>query len=397
MKYKALALSLLLLLPLLVIFAPKAESVNQPALWLSPKENKFYAPCIISTEFTININLFNKKEMTGVGIYAYDFKVTWDPLAGISLKSVQVIYPWPTGSYYTIANEWNSTEGWYHLAVTAVGPETLELTEVQVIIAKLTFHIDEEPCWPEDYTTDFCFENAKLSTGCGQPIEDFETDGATYIIKSSQPDIHILPATNITEKCICHTHTITIMLSNISNAYGFGFLLTFDPDYLETDVQKITICPSFPPPYEFLYMYVGDGYVWVEVIRPCEKLAVCSKDVCAVTIDFHSIADPQEGVVPFDWDFLLSIEWAYVLSKCPDPVCYDYPGDLLYGGDVWYNFRPNRADLNLDCIVDIQDLAALAGEYGNVHPWSDLNTEPYPAAVDLYDFVYVAKHYGEDP
>jgi len=397
MEYKALALSLLLLLPLLVFFAPKAESVNQPALWLSPKMNEFYAPCIISTEFTINVNLFNKKEMTGVGIYAYDFFIIWDPTVGISLKSVQVFYPWPVGSYFEIANEWNSTEGWYHLAVTALGPAEMELDEVQIVLAKLTFEIDEEPCWDDIWTTDFWFDDVVLSQGCGIPVPDFEADPASYTIYSSQPDIHILPTPNITEKCICHTHTVEIRLSNITQAFAFGVRVNWDPDFLETDIQKITICPSFPAPYEWLVEDVGDGSLYVEVWRPCEKPTVCSKDTCILTITFHSIS-PQEGEVPSDWDSSIFIDYAWVLSKCPDWRFYDYPfGDLLYGGDLPYLWRPNRADLNLDCEVNIQDLAALAGEYGNSHPWSDLNDDPYPAAVDLYDFVYIAKHYGEDP
>jgi hypothetical protein len=46
--------------------------------------------------------------------------------------------------------------------------------------------------------------------------------------------------------------------------------------------------------------------------------------------------------------------------------------------------------------VDIGDLSALAKQYGKMSHWSDLVTPGYPTPVDIYDFVFVAKHFGDD-
>jgi hypothetical protein len=89
-------------------------------------------------------------------------------------------------------------------------------------------------------------------------------------------------------------------------------------------------------------------------------------------------------------------------------------GDQIwYSGDLGNIYVPkSKADLNLDGVVDILDLAAIAKVYGKdstynytkttppqfMH-WSDLVT-PFDkggvhAPVDIYDVVYVAKHFGD--
>jgi hypothetical protein len=411
MKYRAIVLTLLLLLSIPAIFAPKASSVNQPALWISPKENVFCGPCIVSTTFAINVNLFNKKVMTGVGIFAYDFKVSWVNNTGIlsesmiSLVGINVHIPWPVGSYFIVANEtYTDAAGisYYHLAVTAIGGPELELTEVQTSLVTLTFHIDNEPCWPEIYSNWFHLLDVSMSTQCTGAITDFELDDATYELDSAQPDIHLFSAEkffpyNITEKCICNTHVVEVHLSNITDAFAFGVSITWDPDFLETDIQKITLCTAFPAPYEWLVIDVEAGSLYVELWRPCEKPTVCSSDTCILSIAFHAIS-PQLEQIPSNWDSSISIQYAWIVQKCPDYRFYDYPfGDLVYGGDLPYLWRPNRADLNLDCKVDVSDLSALAKQYDKVHPWGALAASGNTAVVDIYDFVYVAKHYGEDP
>ena len=51
--------------------------------------------------------------------------------------------------------------------------------------------------------------------------------------------------------------------------------------------------------------------------------------------------------------------------------------------------------ITINGVVDIEDLAALAAEYGNVHAWSDLAAPAAPTVVDIFDLVYVAKRYGD--
>jgi hypothetical protein len=77
---------------------------------------------------------------------------------------------------------------------------------------------------------------------------------------------------------------------------------------------------------------------------------------------------------------------------------------LVYN-DIWNYFKPGSGvttsadDLNLDCVVDIQDLMALLPYYGmtptpnSAGTWADL-FDSTPRVVDIFDFVAIAKHFG---
>jgi len=410
MNHKTIVLSLaFLLLPLVPIAVANQPNWNVE-LRIRPGAVTYHGPCVVSTNFPIDVYLWNDKALTGKGVYAYDFYVYWQNTAGISLVNFANHIPWPAGKYFLVINETGTSGGFdfYHVAVTAVGNSTIDPSlEIgatglfNASIVTLTFHIDEEPCYPINFHADFTITDWVLSTGCGELITNWEIDDGTYDLYQSQPDIHLFSTEkffpdNITEKKICPTFDVEVHLSNITGAYGFGVYLAWDPDFLETDVQKITLCPAFAPPYEWMSLDVGDGYLCIEVWKPCEKPTVHSVDACVFSIEFHAIS-PQLGEIPSDVDTAIHIEYAFVVSKCPDIRYYDTFGDLLYWGDLPYLWRPLRADLNMDGIVDIEDLAALAVEYGNAHAWGALSTTGNTAVVDVYDFVYVAKRYGEDP
>ena len=405
-----MATIVLLLLPLIPIAVANQPNWNVE-FRIRPGATTYYGPCVVSTNFPVDVYLWNDKSLTGVGVYAYDFKVKWQNTAGISLDSFANHIPWPSGKYFLVVNETGTSGGfdYYHVAVTAVGNSTLdpslELGATGVFnasIVTLTFHIDKEPCWPDNFHADFTIYDVVASGGCGANITNLEIDNGKYDLYSSQPDIHLFSTENsfpdnITEKRIGNTHVVEVHLSNITYAFGFGVNVTWDPGFLGTDVQKITLCTSFPPPYEWLVEEVDVGSLYVELWRPCEKPTVCSQDTCVLSITFISNST-QLGQVPSDWDTSIDIEYAWVASKCPDIRFYDYPfGDLLYAGDLPYLWRPNRADLNLDGVVNVQDLSALAKVYSTSHKWSDLASPVFPANVDIFDLVYVAKRYGEDP
>lgn len=405
MRHKTIVLALaFLLLPIVPIAVANQPNWNVE-LRIRPGETVFHGPCVVSTNFPIDVYLWNDKSKTGTGVYAFDFKVSWQNTAGISLVNFVNHIPWAAGKYFLVINETYTvgTLDYYHIAITAVGNSTLdpslELGATGVFnasVVTLNFHIDSEPCWPLNSHADFTILDYVASGGCGIPVANWEIDNGTYDLYSSQPDIHLVPD-NFTAKHICNTFTVEVHLSDITGAYAFGFYLAWNPDFLETDVQKVTICPAFAPPYEWLSLDVQDDHLCVEVWKPCEKPTLHTKDVCVVQVEFHAIS-PQAGQIPSDFDTAIHIEYAFVVSKCPDYRYYDTFGDLLYpGGDLEYFWRPLRADLNMDGIVDIEDLAALAVQYGNAHPWGLLSDTGNTAIVDVYDFVYVAKRYGLDP
>jgi len=414
MKYKALVTIVLLLLPLVPL-----AIANQPPwnveLRIRPGATKYWGPCVVSSKFPIDVYLWNDKSLTGVGVYAFDFKVSWQNNVGFSLTDAEVHIPWATGKYFLIANETGTTGAldWYHVAVTAVGNSTLdpslELGATGIFNASvltLNFHIDEEPCWPYEKHADFTIYDYVASTGCGQAITKWEIDKGTYDLYSSQPNVDPLVLSNdpgyvnasaFKEDSIGETHTIIVAFSNITAAYGFEFTLTWDPDWYSTDIQHVTLMPAFAPPYEYVTMQMDPdaGTLYVKLLRPCEKPTIHAKGhTPVVKVTFVTTNEPMVGIVPVATDTYFEITEATLYVKCDTVGTYEYPGDLLYSGDVVQMFVPkSRADITIDGAVDIEDLALLAEDYGLASPYANLAAPG--GLVDIFDLVYVAKRYGD--
>ena len=421
MKYTAIATIVLLLLPI-VSLGPLAVA-NQPPwnveLRVRPTWSNFTGPCVVSTAFPIDVYLWNDKSLTGVGVYAFDFKVSWLNTQGISLKSFANHIPWASGKFFLIVNE-TGTAGalsWYHLAVTAVGNSTLdpslELGATGLFNASLvtlTFHIDSEPCWPGTRFTDFTIYEYVASTGCGQAIINWEIDNGHYYLVSKQPNIDPLVkagdpgfvnASAFKEDSIGETHTIVIALSDITHAYGFWFVLTWDPLWYDTDIQHVTILPAFAPPYELLTMNMDPkaGTLEIQLMRPCEKPIIHAAGYTPVVeVTFVTTNTPMVGEIPVAVNTYFKITAAALYVKeCQFPY-YEYPtgtqGALKYSGDVIQMFVPkSRADITIDGAVDIEDLALLAEDYGLASPYANLAAPG--GLVDIFDLVYVAKRYGD--
>jgi hypothetical protein len=177
--------------------------------------------------------------------------------------------------------------------------------------------------------------------------------------------------------------------------------MTYDSLHLETDVQKVTFKSAFPPPYETLEVKIlAPGTLSVWIVRPSEKPGVCGAVVPAVDIIFHTIdavaGENAGGVIPTPSISLITLTSASIFSKCPAVTYYTLGVDMLYGGPLHYYFKPSRYDLNLDCVVDIQDLKVLLPYYGTttaVGGYGDLYLDG-AQLVDIFDFVAISKHFG---
>jgi hypothetical protein len=393
MKFKPLALMILLALPLLIIPSGLSATPVNPKIWVNPSSKKFWAPCQVSNEFTVDIKLWNKKEITGASIYAYDLWVYWDPTL-ISFVKADVFPPWPEGSYFIIKNVYNETgDNNYHLAITALDT-TPPLDDVQIILVTLTFHIEKEPCWPTYFDTAIDVQNVKLSGPCGVPItitDDDITDGHYYIY-SSQPALWLDPA-EFTYNCICKDQVVSVMAANLTGMYGFEFTVTWDNSkLLEANIQCVHVTDLLAPPYEAYLVTVGNNYVHVEVMKPCTKPTVSCVEGPLVTICFHTKYDDLGAVLPTAVNVTLTITNAHIYSKCPQPK-WTQMVDItpLVEGAV-YHWKPKKEDLDLSCHVDIADLTAIAKKYGKPSVWADL-AAPTGGNVDLYDIVVVAKKF----
>ena len=515
MKYKPLLLAFLLLLPVgLLATTRNAQAHIQPTLSVYPHDFEFQGPCIKGNTFPVSVILWNTG-LTGFDIYAFDFVLDLSgflPWAVPVNNTIVITSPWPSGSYFLVANETSPAvfpgqpAAYFtdiHLAMTAMPPGK-GLIEVNQTVLTVTMKFTRDVCWPTHIgpLEAPCFTSAEMSSDGTKvvpiPPGSFEADCGLFELASVQPSMELvdadafLNATDYTsgktwgtemivEKCISKETDVEVHLNNITGVYGFGFTLNFDPMHKEVDVQKVTIKAAFPPPYESLSMiytptdYVhwlpGSGYITISVIKPSEKPSVCGADVVAIDIVLHTIdmvkntyavvgelsEDPSwdGGLLPSQSKTPIYLTNGWILAKCStanpgltSPVLYafgngpfpahasefigtglTYPNEqgLIYGvwlntnpwgisgttvsagyalyTDIWDWFHPSKYDLNLDCVVDMQDLLVLAPFYmlyTNQWPivpkpgtYADLyEPDPPTYQIDIFDFVAVAKHFG---
>jgi hypothetical protein len=381
-----------------------------PELAVKPQHSVFFGPSLASTTFTIDVFLWNNA-LSGVDVYALDFTIDWSSIADISLVSATMHSPW--AHFFVIANGNTTTPPTdWHLSITAVPPST-GLFDVNASVLTLVFHIDENVCYPNVVTGTFDLNNVIMS-GDGTvpvPITNIEIDGGTYQASAPQPDIELSttdPAYNattnvITEKCVSHTFDIEVDLSNVTNVYGFDFVLTYPSAYLETDAQHITFKAAFPPPYASLTIDLSvAGQISISLIRPSEKPGV-QADIPAVVpivdIVFHTIDDVYNppNTLPADFTGAITLTDANIYYKCPGALVYTFAMLDTTHTSIGYAFTPSIYDLNEDCVVDVQDLMVLLPYYGDTFlgGFGSLYEPAVPTGlVDIFDFVAIAKNFG---
>jgi hypothetical protein len=299
------------------------------------------------------------------------------------------------------------------------------LTTVDAVVLTVWFHIDQEFCYPTVDTGTFALGPVLMTQDgtTASPITSMEIDNGYYEFTAPQPNIDLSttdkaynPVTNtITECCVSHTFDIEVDLTNVTSVYGFSFTMTWDANLLETDAQMITFKAAFPPPYETLSVVIGTGTLTITLLRPCEKPTVEADPILpAVDIVFHSIDayyTPPTNL-PVNETTSITITSADICVKCPNAITeYDYGfgnGLLLNSGPILYAFTPDwipteckgvygSADLNLDCVVDVQDLMVLLPYYDLYYPggFGDIAGNCVTGGiVDIYDFVAIAKNFG---
>jgi hypothetical protein len=413
MKYKAILLSILLLAPIMLVFAPHASASSTPVVWVNPSTVRFEAPCQVSKTFTVDVKLWNKMDLTQEDIYGFDFYIWWyNSTAGmpngdggiigpscppfgvgstawqqslISLVGVSFTSPWD--HYFVVANEsinyitvatntksvgqqFDGTHYYdgYHLAITALD-NSPPLTDVQVVLLTLTFHIDSEPCfatpaYPTTVTNPLAAANAwvtpfiingwvSLSDSSGSPVTP-EMDDGQYIIYAGPPDVDLIlnagPDTATSASgvnpddgnqyfmydAVGVREHVEVWMSNMSRVYGFGFIVGFNYTDKKADIQSIKISDSWPAPYEYYYAYTwhtGDqGYLEVLMRRPSEKPPVtCAIDTMVASFDLITKYDSfsTQYVIPFKENSTVFLQYAYMLTK-------KYDGNTnLYDGGLW--------------------------------------------------------------
>jgi len=454
MKYKALVLSFLLLLPLAFAIAradwptqPVVSDYQQPILFVDvngtgvhyvgtfpsgywSSDLKVWGPCVVSSNFNVDVKLWNDNSTTGKNIYdvfAVDFALTWSSAAAY-IKLVSVAAHLPTGWF--LVNETQTADS-YKLAMTATDPAQAIWKVNNVSLATLTFHIEDEPCYPNSFFTIFDLTNVGMSGDGDVPVAlTPEVDDGSYWIGSREPDIHLdspdakldnkTKLLYVTENAVSTVHTIKVMLSNITHAFGFFVRVEWSYLYKKTDVQKVRVGPDWIlANYAYENLVVGSGYLEFVLKRPIPpvKPLICAKldeafefDLTVISPDYGHLPTPVNTTISIKYASLLvweteyggAVEYNYGWNgpvtefQYEFPNMYNWPDYLYYSCDMINIWKPKPADITLDGHVNIDDLKALANKYHVTHPWGDLaNPVGTAGVVDIFDLVFVAKNFGD--
>jgi hypothetical protein len=352
-------------------------------------------------------------------LYAYSFNVSWaSGAAYIALESYEVKHIHTDD--FVIKSEASATN--YEQAVTAIAPA--EGFTGTAAVANLYFHIYNDAQWPDQVDITIVFVASEMSDSCTTPIDHSE-QGAYIKLIPIQPTLKMLPPV-VYSSVVGETFEVQFEIQNIIKMKSFHFYVTWDPTQLGTDAQNVWIKDFLPPPYEWTYVFVEDGYLDIEAWMPCEKVPINGTGEL-FGIRF-TVLDPwAPEIPPYDfvendhpiWFPIPCWNWinidGYIDKGCGEGVHFQYLGveitvkgpdvfdidsdpETKFMYDEWcgtgwicgyFELRPIPGDLNLDGHVDIEDLSAIAKAYGDPNTF-DLNAD---GIVDIFDIVIVAKNF----
>jgi hypothetical protein len=415
LKTKFVALSVLVLLFAGMFLSP-AMSYEPPTpdpdpCWLAffPQEYKFTGPCTESTHFESTVVLYNV-EANEMNLYAWDFKVKWDPTL-LELVDHEMLFPpgWVEGVDYVVLFDENGTDTWdfLHIAATKIGNETGFIDD-RIELLWLEFHIIYEPVWHIGcITTELRLRAVSLAMwtdSCGAPM-DCTPEDASVGINPSRPNMEITfsPDSPVEEKIAQgwienDVMTAYLWVSNVTKFYDLRVCIMWDPDLLRIDYQQIFINEeTFPPPWSLMKLDLnataGTLQFWIE--RPCEKPPL-KGTFWILQMDFKVKCYVDEWGVPIPGDTLIRICGAQMSFKDAESSWVYYPGDeeqsiyCIKISHAEYFWTPIPGDFNQDGHVGVDDILIMAEHYGMDGSWDVVGDDD---VVDIYDIIWVAKRY----
>jgi hypothetical protein len=129
--------------------------------------------------------------------------------------------------------------------------DTLPCYTGDAMVATLTFHVIQDPTWPDSFYSLFYLVPwmCSASTCCGEEIETSKQH-AVAKLHSLEPVVTKELSKNITW-IVGDEITVDINIANVTKLKSFEFVLNY-PEWLEIDMQKdpITMGDFLPGPYE---------------------------------------------------------------------------------------------------------------------------------------------------
>jgi hypothetical protein len=274
----------------------------------------------------------------------------------------------------------------------------------------------------------------KASNSCSDPIDLCDPYQGWWEFIPVQPEIYLVPDHEI--NCVVgETFDIDVMVENITKMKSLHLWIywlknemylepgTWMPIISTTEDDVVLNEEIFPEVDTFTVTitdFMTETWLVIDIVLDCD-LPLINGTFRALTITFTkedpwwSGRQPEYFKENHEWDTdnattPIAIWEGYFDVYCPD-LDYIWFGDhwgphpgvrgwAIYGNSQ-FTFDPVPGDLNGDGVVDVTDLAIIAGYYGKAHPadW------PYPVwyydfvddnLIDIFDVTVVAKNFGRE-
>lgn len=174
--------------------------------------------------FNVTVWIFNVTDL-----YGYEFSLYWDTTY-LSLVSFKVEQLWPAGQQFQVRPDLLYAKTSPYVQVVGANWPAVGLNGT-FMLATLIFHIDNDVCWPNDYTPNQWFQFypiPKASDSCSTSIRLCAPIDGYWKFKPVQPEVYITPVDKVNSK-LPDQYTATVWIKDIVKMKDFHLNITWDP------------------------------------------------------------------------------------------------------------------------------------------------------------------------
>jgi hypothetical protein len=377
-----------------------AYYANKTKIFMDPSYHEETSHAYSNTfDVTVYASNFDANRLVSgqpMDIYGFDIKIKWDPtlieLTNVNLNLADFFAP---NDYFIAVNTIDNTAGTYELAATVKGNYT-GFSGTKAMFT-MTFHVKYDVCYPDSAGTWITYDFGQLANHLGNGIgPELGWSSCYYAIKSVMPTLEVRDAVDHdnlikVDKNVPQTYfDAEVYLNHGVKVYGYYVQVKYDPTQIEAVSVAIADYLKPPPTVYSWSIDKGSGIVYVEVIQdPSVPLQNCSGLLFTIRFKvvqaiYYTIPGPHELMSD------ISVQYAWLLVKCPDPR-YQVLNTDLGAKNATYLYNPLPGDLDFDGCVTVLDLQLIADNFHKTPPKYDITGDHQ---TDLYDLVFVALRFG---